>query len=98
VYFLGSRRRTRRIEVLEGLGSAQEALKDPQLELVELPEAHERDWHRRGAFEDVGDSVAEREVFQGAAASREIHGTGRRPGLWRRPRRADNFRHVIILG
>ena len=50
--------------VLEGLGSAQEALKDPQLELVELPEAHERDCHRRGAFEDAGDGVAEREVFQ----------------------------------
>ena len=38
--------------------------KDPHLELMELPEAHERDWRRRGAFEGVGDGVEEREVFQ----------------------------------
>jgi hypothetical protein len=33
------------------LGGAQEALEDPQLEQVELPEARERDGRLRRAFE-----------------------------------------------
>jgi len=57
---------------LKNLAVPRRLSKDPQLELVELPEAHERDWRRRCAFEGVGDDVAEREVFQvwrGSSAS-----------------------------
>ena len=63
---------------LKNLAVPRRLLKDPQLELVELPEAHERDWRRRGAFEDVGDSVAERGGpggYGGGHGGRTISGT-----------------------
>jgi hypothetical protein len=50
--------------VLEELGGAQEALEDPQLEQVALPEAHKRDRRSRRAFESLRHCVEQREVLE----------------------------------
>ena len=50
--------------MLEELGGAQEALEDPQLEQVELPEAREQDRRSRRAFESLGHCVEQREMLE----------------------------------
>ncbi len=60
--------------MLKELGGAQEALEDPQLEQVELPEARERDVRLRRAFEGLGHCGEQRgvvEVRRGGEAREE---------------------------
>ena len=50
--------------MLKELGGTQEALEDPLLEQVELPEARERGGRSRRAFEGLGHWVKQREVLE----------------------------------
>ena len=56
--------------MLEELGGAQEALEDPQLEQVELPEARERDRRDRRAFESLEHCVSSARCSRFGAVAR----------------------------